>query len=92
MPLVKKKYYQIASLDKIDSFEILKIDAPLWSKTLAYCTVLGKAISAFPPKDELRNYLAPTRSFPMVMKITKKQKERIIKWPLKNTRVSICKK
>jgi hypothetical protein len=28
----------------------------------------------------------------LVMKITKKQKERIIKWPQKNTHVSICKK
>ena len=92
MPLVKKKYYQIASLDKIDSSEILKIDAPLWSKTPAYCTALGKAISAFHPKMSFAIIWHLPGSFPMVMKITKKQKERIIKWPLKNTRVSICKK
>jgi len=76
MPLVKKKYYQIASLDKIDSSEILKIDAPLWSKTPAYCTALGKAISAFPPKDKLRNYLAPTRLLPHGHENNKKAKRK----------------
>ena len=76
MPLVKKKYYQIASLDKIDSSETLKIDAPLWSKTPAYCTALGKAISAFPPKDGLRNYLVPARLLPHGHENNKKAKRK----------------
>lgn len=55
---------EILHLDKIDSSEILRIDAPLWSKTPAYCTALGKAILAHLPKEEVSNYLARTRLVP----------------------------
>jgi DNA-binding IclR family transcriptional regulator len=47
----------IFHLDKIDSMEILRIDAPLGSYVPAYCTALGKAILAQLPKEELNNYL-----------------------------------
>lgn len=55
---------EILHLDKIDSSEILRIDAPLWSKTPAYCTALGKAILAYLTKEELRDYLSRTRLIP----------------------------
>jgi len=42
---------QILHLDKIDSCEILRIDAPLGSRTPAYCTALGKAILAHLPRS-----------------------------------------
>ncbi len=48
---------EILHLDKIDSSEILRMDAPYWSKTPAYCTALGKAILANLPADELESYL-----------------------------------
>jgi DNA-binding IclR family transcriptional regulator len=51
----------ILHLDKIDSPEILRIDAPLWSKTPAYCTALGKAILAYLSADELNDYLKKVR-------------------------------
>ena len=54
----------ILHLDKIDSCEILRIDAPLGTKTPAYCTALGKAILAQLSKDELDAYLARTRLVP----------------------------
>ncbi|MBW2564030.1 MAG: IclR family transcriptional regulator [Deltaproteobacteria bacterium] len=54
----------ILHLDKIDSTEILRIDATLWSKTPAYCTALGKAILAHLPKSELNEYLSHTRLVP----------------------------
>lgn len=55
---------EILHLDKIDSSEILRIDAPLWSKTPAYCTALGKAILAHLTKEELSDYLSRTRLIP----------------------------
>lgn len=55
---------QILHLDKIDSCEILRIDAPLGSKTPAYCTALGKAILAHLPEDRLDAYLNRTRLAP----------------------------
>ena len=48
---------EILHLDKIDSSEILRIDAPLGSKTPAYCTALGKAILANLGEDALDDYL-----------------------------------
>ena len=54
----------ILHLDKIDSLEILRIDAPLGSKAPAYCTGLGKAILAHLPMDELNEYLSHTRLVP----------------------------
>lgn len=54
----------ISHIDKIDSSEILRIDAPLGSKTPAYCTALGKAILAHLAQDELNAYLARIRLTP----------------------------
>ncbi len=55
---------EILHLDKIDSSEVLRIDASLWSKAPAYCTALGKAILAHLSKEELNDYLAHTRLIP----------------------------
>ena len=55
---------EIMHLDKIDSSEVLRIDASLWSKTPAYCTALGKSILAHLTKEELNDYLAHTRLVP----------------------------
>jgi DNA-binding IclR family transcriptional regulator len=55
---------EILHLEKIESKEILRIDAPLWSKAPAYCTGLGKAILAHLPEDELNKYLSCTRLVP----------------------------
>jgi DNA-binding IclR family transcriptional regulator len=54
----------ILHLDKIDSLEILRIDAPLGSRTPAYCTALGKAILAHLPPQELSAYFSRTRLVP----------------------------
>jgi len=51
----------ILHVDKIDSPEILRIDAPVGSKAPAYCTALGKAVLAHLPADELDAYLSRTR-------------------------------
>lgn len=51
----------ILHLDKIDSSEILRIDASIGSKTPAYCTALGKAILAYLPQEDLNAYLARIR-------------------------------
>ena len=51
----------ILHLDKVESCEILRIDAPLGSKTPAYCTALGKAVLAHLSAAELDDYLARTR-------------------------------
>ena len=74
---------EVLHLDKIDSSEILRIDAPLWSKTPAYCTALGKAILAHLPKEELSDYLSHTRLIPRGPNtITSKKK---LREELKNT-------
>ncbi len=54
----------ILHLDKIDSLEILRIDASLGSKAPAYCTALGKAILAHLAPEELNTYLSRTRLVP----------------------------
>lgn len=51
----------ILHLDKIDSHEILRIDASIGSKTPAYCTALGKAILAHLPQEDLNAYLSCIR-------------------------------
>lgn len=48
---------EIIHLDKIDSFEILRIDPGIGSRVPAYCTGLGKAILAFLPEEDLNNFL-----------------------------------
>ena len=55
---------EILHLDKIDSSEVLRIDASLWSKAPAYCTALGKAVLAHLTKEEINTYLTHTRLVP----------------------------
>ncbi len=55
---------EILHLDKIDSSEILRIDAPLGSKTPAYCTALGKAILSNLGEDALNDYIRGVRLVP----------------------------
>ena len=55
---------EILHLDKIDSSEILRIDAPLGSKTPAYCTGLGKAILANLTHEALNDYMRGIRLVP----------------------------
>jgi DNA-binding IclR family transcriptional regulator len=71
----------ILHLDKIDSPEILRIDAPLWSKTPAYCTALGKAILAHLSEEELNHYLKTVRFVPHGPKtiLSKKQLRKDLK-------------
>jgi DNA-binding IclR family transcriptional regulator len=54
----------ILHLDKIDSSEILRIDAAIGSRTPAYCTALGKAILAHLQADQLNEYMRRTRLVP----------------------------
>jgi DNA-binding IclR family transcriptional regulator len=44
--------FEVLHVDKIDSLEILRIDARSGSRAPAYCTALGKVILAFLPPDE----------------------------------------
>lgn len=53
--------WDIFHLDKIDSKEILRMDSSLGSRAPAYCTALGKAVLAFLPLDELKDYLSGTK-------------------------------
>jgi DNA-binding IclR family transcriptional regulator len=53
--------FEILHVDKIDSREILRIDAPTGSRTPAYCTALGKAILAFLPQDELDQFFGSVK-------------------------------
>ncbi len=45
-------------IDKLESQEILRLNAPLGVVLPAYCTASGKAILAFLPKDEVEEYLS----------------------------------
>ena len=55
---------EILLVDKIDSPEILVIDSPLWTRTPAYCTALGKAILANLNEEERNEYLRQIRLIP----------------------------
>ena len=48
---------EILTIDKIDSTEILRMDAGIGGGEPAYCTSLGKAILAFLPESQLETYL-----------------------------------
>jgi DNA-binding IclR family transcriptional regulator len=48
---------EVLTIDKIDSTEILRMDAGIGGGEPAYCTSLGKAILAFLPDTQLENYL-----------------------------------
>ena len=48
---------EVLTIDKIDSTEILRMDAGIGGGEPAYCTSLGKAILAFLPDTQLETYL-----------------------------------
>ena len=48
---------EVLTIDKIDSTEILRMDAGIGGGEPAYCTSLGKAILAFLPDMQLEEYL-----------------------------------
>lgn len=48
---------EMLTIDKIDSTEILRMDAGIGGGEPAYCTSLGKAILAFLPDKQLQEYL-----------------------------------
>jgi DNA-binding IclR family transcriptional regulator len=48
---------EVLTIDKIDSTEILRMDAGIGGGEPAYCTSLGKAILAFLPDIQLEEYL-----------------------------------
>ncbi len=54
----------VLTIDKIDSTEILRMDAGIGGGEPAYCTSLGKAILAFLPDQQLKNYLQATKLKP----------------------------
>jgi len=47
----------IIHMDKIDSYEILRIDPGIGTRVPAYCTGLGKSVLASIPEEELEEYL-----------------------------------
>jgi IclR family transcriptional regulator, KDG regulon repressor len=47
----------IIRMDKIDSYEILRIDPGIGTRVPAYCTGLGKSVLASLPDEELEEYL-----------------------------------
>jgi DNA-binding IclR family transcriptional regulator len=47
----------VITIDKIDSTEILRMDAGIGGSEPAYCTSLGKAILAYLPDNKLEEYL-----------------------------------
>ena len=51
---------EVLTIDKIDSTEILRMDAGIGGGEPAYCTSLGKAILAFIPDEQLDDYLRAT--------------------------------
>ena len=55
---------EVLTIDKIDSTEILRMDAGIGGGEPAYCTSLGKAILAFLPDQQLEKYLQETELIP----------------------------
>jgi DNA-binding IclR family transcriptional regulator len=55
---------EVLTIDKIDSTEILRMDAGIGGGEPAYCTSLGKAILAFLPDVQLEEYLQATELTP----------------------------
>lgn len=51
----------IVHLDKIDSYEILRIDPGIGTRVPAYCTGLGKSVLASIPHEELEKYLGSVK-------------------------------
>jgi DNA-binding IclR family transcriptional regulator len=49
---------EVLTIDKIDSTEILRMDAGIGGGEPAYCTSLGKAVLAFLPDTQLEAYLS----------------------------------
>jgi len=55
---------EVLTIDKIDSTEILRMDAGIGGGEPAYCTSLGKAILAFLPDMQLAEYLQTIELIP----------------------------
>ena len=55
---------EVLTIDKIDSTEILRMDAGIGGREPAYCTSLGKALLAFLPENQLEAYLQRTELTP----------------------------
>jgi DNA-binding IclR family transcriptional regulator len=55
---------EVLTIDKIDSTEILRMDAGIGGGEPAYCTSLGKAILAHLPAQQLETYLQATELIP----------------------------
>ena len=55
---------EVLTIDKIDSTEILRMDAGIGGGEPAYCTSLGKVILAFLPERQLEKYLQETELIP----------------------------
>jgi len=67
----------IIHLDKIDTYEILRIDPGIGTRVPAYCTALGKSILASLPEDDLEKYLKSVKLKPFTPNtITTKKKLR----------------
>lgn len=72
---------QVITIDKINSTEILRMDAGIGGREPAYCTSLGKAILAYLPENQLKEYLkaiALTPYTPNTVTSKKKLKEELI--------------
>ncbi len=66
---------EVLTIDKIDSTEILRMDAGIGGGEPAYCTSLGKAILAFLPERQLEEYLQATELLPFTANtVTSKDK------------------
>lgn len=73
--------HQVITIDKIDSTEILRMDAGIGGREPAYCTSLGKAILAHLPDSQLEEYLNAielTPYTPNTVTSKKKLKEELI--------------
>lgn len=74
----------IVHLDKIDSYEILRIDPGIGTRVPAYCTGLGKSVLASLPEDELKEYLGSVRLVSLTPKTISER--RSLKEELRKTR------
>jgi DNA-binding IclR family transcriptional regulator len=66
---------EILTIDKIDSTEILRMDAGIGGREPAYCTSIGKAILAFLPDKQLEEYFKAIELTPLTPNtVTSKEK------------------
>lgn len=55
----------VVHIDKVESRETLRVDAPIGSRVPAHTVALGKAILAFRPAEEQERYLASAKLEPL---------------------------